>query len=145
MREMMPYIWIGIIIFAAALKLGTRSLMPVWLIPAGLSAFVLSLLETHVWLQALIFFAMTAILLVASKIFMKKIKKIKKMTKALAAGITGQTAIVTEEINNYRNKGAIRINGLAVSAKTEDDDVIYETGLIVTVISVEGGKAVCSR
>ena len=138
MREMMPYIWIGIIIFAAAVKLNSRSLIPLWLVTAGLAVFILSLLETEVWLQALLFFALTAALLILSRTVLKKIifKKI---------SIIGRTAIVTEEINNYKDAGRVRINGVAWNAKSEDDDVIYEAGLVVMIIGIDGAKAICSR
>lgn len=144
MREMMPYIWIGIIIFAAAVRLNTHSLAPVWLIPAGLAAFILSLVETEVWLQALLFFALSAILLV---LYSAVLKKITFSTKKIS--LAGRTAIVTVEINNYKNAGMIRLNGRTWNAKAEEDDIIYEAGLIVTVVETvdgdDGLKVICSR
>ena len=57
----------------------------------------------------------------------------------------GRNAIVTQEINNFKNSGAVRINGLTWFAQSEDDDIIYESGLVVTVIRIDGVRAICSR
>ena len=140
MREIMPYIWIGIIIFAASAELHTRKRVFIWLVPAGLAGFIISLLGAEVWMQVLLFFILTPVLLILSRTFFNKYGKVKD-----SGLFVGSMAIVTEEINNYKNTGEIRINGLAFNAQSEEDDVIYETGLVITVISVDGGKAICSR
>ena len=138
MREIMPYIWLGIIIFALIAGVNTRSRTPLWLIPPGLTAFILSVSGAAVWRQACIFFILAAILLILSRTFFKKIIKLKNP-------LDGKAAIVTEEINNQKNTGEIRINGIAHTAKAEEDDIIYEAGIVVTVIGLDGIKAVCTR
>ena len=148
MREMMPYIWICIIIFAAVAELHTLALVSVCFIPAALAAFILSLNESvDVWLQVAVFFAAGFILLILSRtVFRRFIKSRKTGVKTdYDDDIIGKTAIVTEEINNYENTGTIRINGILWNAKADDDDIIYEKGLVVTVVEVDGMEAVCSR
>ena len=143
MREIMPYIWLGIIIFAGVVKLNMHSLAPAWLVIAGLTAFMLSLYETDVWMQALIFFALAAALTVLHRILFKKI--VMNKSRQSRNAVIGSAAIVTEEINNLKNAGEIRFNGLPWSARAAEDDVIYETGLVVTITGLDGTKAVCSR
>lgn len=140
MREIIPYIWIGIIISAAVAELNTMAYTSVWFIPAGLTAFISSLFGAEVWMQVLLFFILTPALLILSRTFFRKNRKAKNSDLLI-----GKTAIVTEEINNYKSTGEIRINGLAWNAQAEEDDVIYETGLVITVIAIDGVKAICSR
>jgi len=59
--------------------------------------------------------------------------------------IVGKPAIVTQEINNYKDTGTVRIDGLTWVAKSDDDDIIYESGLVVTVVQIDGALAICSR
>jgi membrane protein implicated in regulation of membrane protease activity len=140
MREIMPYIWIGIIISATVVELNFFSRVAVWFIPAGLTAFIFSLLGLDVWMQVLLFFMLTPVLLILSRTFFKKNKKLKNIPS-----LAGQTAIVTKEINNHKNTGEVRIKGLAWPARAEEEYVIYESALIVTVIDFDGKKAICSR
>jgi len=140
MREMMPYIWIGIIVFSVIAGINMYSRVLLWLIPAGLAAFILSLTGAEVWQQAVIFFILVPVLLILSRTFFKKIIKPRRQILAV-----GATAIVTEEINNYKDTGEIIINGLVHDARADEDDIIYEAGLVVTVIELDGARAVCSR
>ena len=142
MREIMPYIWIGIIIFSAAAGVNTASRAQLRIIPAGLAAFVFSLAGAEVWQQAVIFFILAPVFLVLSHALLRKIAKLR--TPA-ASRIVGRTAIVTQEINNYKQTGEIRLNGAVHAARAEESDIIYEPGLVVTVIRLEGLKAVCTR
>ena len=144
MNEIMPYIWIGVIVFASVAEIYTFAHVSVWFIPSALIAFVLSLTGIHVWIQVLLFFIITLILLVLSRTIFKYFMKF-KTNIADSDVIIGKNAIVTEEINNYKNTGIIRINGLVWTAKADENDVIYESGLVVTVVRIDGVKAVCSR
>jgi len=148
LSEIIPYIWIGIILFAAVAEIYTYVFISIWFIPSATAAFILSLTGFHVWVQVLVFFIITLILLVLSRtIFRKSIKSraaindINKNSKSLI----GKSAIVTREINNYKNTGAVRVGALEYGAKADDDDIIYESGLVVTIIKIDGSQAICSR
>lgn len=148
MAEIMPYIWIGIIVFALILKVHTFTFFPVWFIPSAFAAFILSLFKVRVWIQVIIFFILTLISLVFSRIILKKLVKHKNSNIPNFArndSLIGENAIVTEEINNYKNTGTIRINGLIWEAQAEDDDIIYEIGLVVIILRIEGVRLICSR
>lgn len=154
MSEMMPYIWICIIVFASIAELHTLALVPVWFIPAGLAAFIMSLTgAVAIWAQVFIFFIISLVLFIISRTVFRRFIKVRKTganfgyinSVGSVNFIIGKTAIVTEEINNYKNTGEIRINGFTWNAKSEDDDIIYESGLVVTVVEIEGARAVCLR
>jgi len=148
----MPYIWIGIVIFAALAEIYTLALVPVWFIPSSLTAFILSLTGFHVWIQAAVFFIISLFLLVLSKTVFRKFLKSKTAlnindtdTDANSDLLAGKSAIVTQEINNFKNTGAVRAGGFEYGAKSDDDDIIYETGLVVTIIRMDGEQMICSR
>ena len=143
MREIMPYIWLAIIIFASIAGLNSRTRKPFLLVPAGLTVFLFSLSGTQVWKQVLLFFILAPALFILVRTFFKRV--VKSASAASADYIAGASAIVTEEINNHKSTGAVRINGNAHTARAEENDIIYEPGLVVTVISFDGFNAVCSR
>jgi membrane protein implicated in regulation of membrane protease activity len=129
-------------IFSAVAGVNSLSRGALWLVPSGLTAFMLSLSGAEVWRQVLLFFILTPVLLILSRTFFKKFMKLKTEGSDV---IIGRTAIVTEEINNYKATGEIRINGIAHTARAEEDDIIYETGIVVMIVGLEGANAVCSR
>ena len=149
MSEIMPYIWLGIIIFAAVAEIYTYALVSVWCIPSALASFVLSLIEFQVWIQAAVFFIITFILLVLSKTifrnFIKSKKNISSTPNENLTSLIGKSAIVLQEINNYKTTGIIRAGSVECAAKSDDDDIIYERGLVVTIIEIDGITAICSR
>ena len=147
MSEMMPYIWIGVVVFAAIAEIHTFIFIPALFIPAALAAFVMSLTEFHVWRQAAVFFIIALVLFVLSRTVFRKFIKSRRANAHTASihSFIGKNAIVTQEINNLKNSGTVRINGLTWFAQSEDDGIIYESGLVVTVIRTDGVKAICSR
>ena len=151
MSEIIPYIWLGIIVFAAVVEIHAFAFVTVWFILPALISFTLSLLDINVWIQVLVFFVISVLLLVLSRTILKKSIKYDPSGYDYNYNsydyIIGRPAIVTEEINNYKSTGTIRINGLVFPAESDDDDIIYESGLVVTVarINANGAQAVCSR
>jgi len=145
MSELMPYIWIGIIVFASVVEIHTFAFFTVWFIPPALASFTLSLLEIPVSVQAVIFFAVSILLLILSRTAFKRSKKYRNADYQDRVRIIGKHAIVTEEINNYKDTGTVRINGLTWTAKSDDDDIIYESGLVVTVVNIDGEGTICTR
>jgi membrane protein implicated in regulation of membrane protease activity len=136
------YIWIGIIILACVVEIHTFVSVAVWFIPSALTSFALSLTGIQVWTQALVFFVLSLMLLAVARTVFKKSRKYKN---ANSDSVIGKTAIVTEEINNYKYTGTVRVNGLTWVAKSDDDDIIYESGLVVTIVNIDGVDAICSR
>ena len=140
MSMIMPYIWISVMVFAAVAEIYALNFISAWFIPSAFIIFFLSLTGLKVWIQVLLFFIITLIPLVLSRIIFKKFIKSKSINY-----ITGKNAIVTEEINNYKNTGLIRITGLVLTARAEEEDIIYESGLVVMIVGRTGGKIICTR
>lgn len=144
LAQFIPYIWIAIIICAAVVELLTLTLVSVWFIPGAVITFIMSLFSIQTWVQVLVFVIISSVMLILSRTIFKKFIKFRS-EPTNSESLIGKTAIVTEEINNMSGLGAVRINGLEWSAKSEQNDVIYEKGIIVTVEKIEGVKLICSR
>lgn len=139
----MSYLWIGISGAAAAVEILTLSAAAVWFIPAGIVAFFLSLFDISIFTQTVCFIIISLISVVLSKIILKIQKNFRKT--GIHKILIGKTAIVLEEIDNEKNTGSVRINGAVWTARTEDGDLPYENGIVVTIIKIDGDCLICSR
>ena len=57
--------------------------------------------------------------------------------KTNAEGLIGKEAKVTDEIDNFNQKGTVMVNGMEWSARAEDDSVI-EKGNKVEILAIKG-------
>jgi membrane protein implicated in regulation of membrane protease activity len=55
--------------------------------------------------------------------------------------ILKEQGIVEEEINNLKGQGAIKVDGKSWTARNVDDDTVIPVGAKVTVVGIEGVKA----
>lgn len=139
----MTYFWIAIVILAIASEAMTVDLIAIWFMPAALVAMVLSLLEVPLWVQIAVFFALVVLFLILSQKLLRKYLKKRPIEDTNAAALVGQTAIVTETINNEAQTGAVRIGGLVWSARSTSDANTMEKDTLVIVREISGVKLIC--
>ena len=61
-----------------------------------------------------------------------------------ANAIIGKKALVIKQINSIKGTGQIKVNGEVWSAKSSDDNIIEE-GEYVTILNINGVKAVVEK
>ena len=114
-----------------------------WFGIGALIAMVVSCFTANIIIQTSVFIISSAILLFATKPFVKKFVDVKP-TKTNAYSIIGQKALVIKEINSH-SVGQIKIKGEVWSAESENDETIVE-GSEVEILQIKGVKAVvCNR
>ena len=142
MLEYMYVLWIGIIVMALLVEAVTPSLVSIWFVPGGLVALVLALVKVPVWIQTVVFFALSILLLVLSKTIFKRFFKTRKPTSTNADLLIGKEALVIEKIDNINGCGQVKLQGQVWSARTDTGDVTVEKDEIVRVIRIEGVKLI---
>ena len=85
----------------------------------------------------------SAALLVLVRPFCRRFLKTRK-EPTNADRIIGETAIVTEQIDNIRETGAVKVLGTEWSARSQDDSVI-PCGATVKVAEIRGVKAIVQK
>lgn len=113
-----------------------------WFGVGALIAMVSSFFITNIIIQMAIFVLSSAILLFATKPFVKKFAYVKP-TKTNAYSIIGKKALVIKEINSH-SIGQIKIKGETWSAESEDDETIPQ-GADVEIIQIRGVKAIVKQ
>ena len=136
-------LWIAAIVFFSVLEVSTVNMVSVWFVGGALGAFLASLLGAPMWLQITVFVVVSAVLLACLRPFVKKVAQPKKEPTNFDR-ILGQTAPVTEKIDNIRGTGAVKVDGKEWSARSADGQPI-EQDTLVTIEKVEGVKVIVRR
>ena len=134
----MVYVWLGLIVAFIAVEAATVNLVSIWFIGGAVAGLVCAILDVSVLLQWTVFIAVSAGLLALLRPVLKKYLRVKP-TRTNADRLVGQEALVTEQIDNLRETGAIRINGVLWTAKSADDTQI-PIGTRVVIERIEGAK-----
>ena len=135
-----PYIWLAIIVAAAIFEGVTAQLVSIWFVAGGVGALIANLCGAELWLQALVFVVVTALTLIFTRPFVKKLMNFKK-EETNAGRYIGKKAIVIGQINNTLGVGQVNVNGSVWTARSEDNSII-EIGKNVIIKSIEGVKLI---
>ena len=137
------YIWLAVIVLCVVIEALTLDLCAIWFAVGGVAALVAASLSLEVVTQLIIFVLFSAVLLVLMRPFCRRFLKTKK-EPTNADRIIGETAYVTEQIDNIRETGAVKVLGSDWSARSRDDSII-PSGAKVKVVEIRGVKAVVEK
>ena len=136
LTNIMPWIWLGILILSCIVEAITFSLTSIWAAIAALPLIFISKTPLDIKWQLLIFVVLTTVLVIFTRPFAVKKLKIGK-NKTNVDSIIGQEVLVTKSIKKF-DKGLVKAkNGVIWTAKSKDDSEI-EKDSNAKVISVEG-------
>ena len=136
----MLWIWISAIVAFVIIEAITVQLVTIWFAVGAVGGLIAYALNASLWLQILVFIAVSAIALIATKPLVKRFIHAKK-EPTNADRYIGRQAIVTEDIDNILNMGAASIGGLEWTARTADGSKIAKD-TVVTVEAIEGAKLI---
>ena len=140
MEYTMLIFWIALLIVLVIIEAVTAQLVTIWFAAGAAAANIAELLNSHPWLQWLIFIIVSVVTLIATRPLVRKATK-QKIQPTNADRCIGQTAVVTEEIDNIAGKGQVHVNGITWTARSADGSVI-EKDRKVTVEKIEGVKLI---
>lgn len=132
-------IWLIVFVICIIIELITLGLTTIWFAGGALAAAVGAALGAPLWLQALLFGAVSLVLLyftrpVAVKYFNKN------RVKTNAESLVGRQAIVISEIDNLQGVGQVTVGGQEWSARTTREGVKLPTGTVVVIRAISGVK-----
>ena len=120
----------------------TTGFLVFWLGVAGLITMCVSFFTDNLMIQASIFVILSAVLILATKPFVKKFVNKKGNTeKTNAFSIIGKTAIVIKDIDSINGVGQIKVDGEVWSAEGINGSNI-EKGTEVEVTEIDGVRAI---
>ena len=139
-------LWLGAAVVLLGVELVTSDLVSIWL---AVAAFLLGIVTAifpslHWGWQIFIFAILSAALLFSTRPLVKKFLKKRKSQETNLELILGHVGIVEEDIHNDLALGAVKINGLVWSARSEDGSEI-EKGEFVVVQKISGNKLIVKK
>lgn len=133
--------WLVLLIIAIVVEVLTMGLTTIWFAGGALVAILATLLHAPIWLQVILFMAVSLLLLfftrpVAVKYFNKD------RVKTNVESMVGRQAVVTSEIDNLQGIGQVTLSGQEWSARSMDDTLRIPVGSVVDIVSVSGVKLI---
>ena len=131
-------IWVIVLVVLVLGEAVTVGLTFIWFAIGALGGLITAWLGGPVWLQVIVFLAVSALALMLVRPLASRLMKTSH-SPTNADRVIGQTAIVTEAIDNVEGKGQVNIAGQVWSARSQHD-VAIPSGTEVKVLRIEGVK-----
>lgn len=136
------WIWAVVIAAAVVIEMLTTQLVCIWFAGGALVGLIAYFFGAELWLQVILAAVVTLALLIATRPFVRRFLE-KKETPTNADRVVGQTAIVTEDIDNVPEKGRVTVLGNDWRARSASGELI-KAGSRVRVERIEGVKLIVS-
>ncbi|MBQ9267905.1 MAG: NfeD family protein [Oscillospiraceae bacterium] len=131
--------WLAALVIFAVAEAVTVNLVSIWFAGGALVAMIAAGLNAPLWLQIVLFLVVSGLLLALVAPWARKASRVNSVATNADRHI-GRQALVTEEINNLQESGAIRLDGVIWTARSESGEVI-PAGTTITVKRIAGVKA----
>ena len=141
----MGWIWISVIILAVIIEMLTDQLISIWFVPGAMVATVLDFCNFQEIYQIIIFLVISIAGIILGKMLLNKYMPKGKNTKTNLDAIIGEKCVVTEKIDNYAGFGQAKVKGQIWSARSVDENDVFESGEVLVVVAIEGVKLICKK
>ena len=140
MSEMVT-LWLVVLIVSIGVEVATLGLTSIWFAGGAVVAVIVAAFHGPVWLQILLFFAVSLLLLFFTRpVAVRYFNKDRVRTNV--ESMIGRQAIVTSEIDNLQGIGQVTVGGQEWSARTEKDGLSLQPGTVVDIVAVSGVKLI---
>ena len=140
MSEMVT-LWLVVLIVSIGVEVATLGLTSIWFAGGAAVAVIVAAFHGLVWLQILLFFAVSLLLLFFTRpIAVRYFNRDRVRTNV--ESMIGRQAIVTSEIDNLQGIGQVTVGGQEWSARTEADGMNLQPGTVVDIVAVNGVKLI---
>lgn len=137
----MLWIWLTVIIVACIAEWLTQlQVVSIWAAFGGLAALICYLYGTELWVQVVVFFAVTIFLLAMTRPFVKKMTKFKK-TPTNSDMYIGKSGSVIGILDASEGRLQVKVDNCVWSAITRDKTVL-PVGTEIVVQDIEGVKLI---
>lgn len=140
-NTIMLIVWLSVFVLALIVEISTDMLVSVWFCIGALVALGVTYIPgTPLWVEILVFFAVTIISLIALRPLAKKLL-FRNKSQTNIDEIIGKKGKVIKKITELDN-GEVKINGVIWTAMkmADADEILEET--VVEVVAVNGNKFV---
>jgi membrane protein implicated in regulation of membrane protease activity len=140
--------WILWLVAACVLGVGEMHQGGFYLAPFAIGALlaaVVGLLGVGLALSSVVFLAASAIVFATLRPVARRHRRLPPAIRTGAAALIGRKAVVLERISNYESVGCVRIDGEVWTARSFDEDEVFDPGERVEVVEIRGATALVMR
>lgn len=130
--------WLVLMVLFCLVEASTVSMVSLWFAAGSLAAMIAAMLNAQLWLQVVLFFAVSGILLAALRPLVRKYLT-PKLTKTNVDSVIGSTGLVTVAVDNIKAEGQVKLGTMVWTARSTTGDPIPE-GTLIRVDRIEGVK-----
>lgn len=135
--------WAVAIVVFGILEAITAQLVSIWFLIGSVGALIAAVCNAPIWMQIVVFIAISVLALLLTKPLVKKYIK-PKMQKTNADRCIGSEGIVLEEINNLSATGQVKVNGNVWTARASNGEII-PVNTVVIIDKIEGVKLLVTK
>lgn len=135
-------VWFALLVLFVAMEAATVTLVSSWFAGGALAAMIVSLLGGELWLQAVVFVTVSAVLLISLRPLVRKYLK-PKLVKTNVDAVIGTQGLVTEAIDNVEATGQVKLGAMEWTARSTTGHPIAKDTL-VQADRIEGVKVFVS-
>ncbi|MCI6956487.1 MAG: NfeD family protein [Candidatus Faecousia sp.] len=135
-------LWLGLLVLFLVAEGASVALVSVWFAAGSLVALIAALLGGPLWLQILLFVAVSLGLLAMLRPFVRKYLR-PRISRTNVDAVVGTQGFVTEAIDNVAASGQVKLGAMPWTARSTSGEPI-PTGTRIRVDRVEGVKVYVS-
>ena len=139
----MLLIWLAVIIVTLVVEVITQGLTTIWFSIGAAVAAVTTVLNLNVWLQIVIFAAVSLIVMLLVRPMAKRML-MDRITPTNMDMLLKEQALVIENIDNDAGTGKVKVRDIEWTARTESGERI-EAGKMVEIQRIDGVKLIVKR
>ena len=136
--EFFTILWLALMVVFLVTEAATVTMVSLWFAAGSLAALAASLLHAPVWLQVVLFLAVSALLLAALRPMARK-HFTPKLSKTNVDAVVGSRGYVTADIDNVCATGSVKLGAMEWTARSTTGCIIPK-GTLVQVDKIEGVK-----
>ncbi len=137
----MTIFWLVVLVMALVAEAVTMGLVSIWFAVGALAALLVEKLHGGVYLQMIVCLVVSLVVMYFTRpIAIKYFNKDRQKTNA--SSLIGKQAVVTGRVYNLEGMGKVIVSGQEWSAKSLEDDQIFEEGEIVKIVKIKGVKLI---
>lgn len=137
-------LWAIGVLFFIIMEFITLGLTHIWYAFGCFLAGIAAYNDASIFLQLVIFIVSSTVLVFLTRPIAEKHVN-GKTKKTNIDRLIGQTAIVKETINNKKEQGVVRINGMDWTARAEEIDEVILKGKPVEILDIQGIKLIVRK
>ena len=131
-------VWFALMVFFIFLEVSTVALVSTWFAVGSLGAMIAAICGGPVWLQCVLFFVISLVLLLLLRRVLRKYFT-PRLVKTNVDSVIGMEGLVMAKIDNAYASGQVKLGGMEWSARSTSGEVI-EPGERIRVDRIEGVK-----